>query len=71
MRGFVQLTDSAWDRSNLSPGSALAELRADTEAQYHPAVLHALEEVLHAPSRYAVSATAAEVAHEPELVGSV
>jgi K+-sensing histidine kinase KdpD len=71
VRGFVQLTDSEWDRSNLSPDSALAELRADTEAQYHPAVLHALDEVLHAPSRYAVSATAAAVAEEPELVGSL
>jgi K+-sensing histidine kinase KdpD len=70
VRGFVQLTDSTWDRSNLPPESALEELRIDAEAQYHPAVLHALEEVLHSRGRADTVQHASADAVEPELVGA-
>lgn len=71
IRSFVQLTDSAWDCSNLSPDEALAELRADTEAEYHPAVLHALEEMLQAPCGRAAVARNDENAETLDLAGAI
>ena len=45
-RAYVQLTTSSWNGAQqLSPRNAIDELRSDVEADYHPAVLHALEEV--------------------------
>lgn len=46
VRAYVQLTGNVWNGSHhLSPQAAIDELRCDVEADYHPAVLHALEEV--------------------------
>jgi hypothetical protein len=70
VRGFVQLTDSAWDRLNLSPIDALAELRADTETEYHPAVLHALEEVVTSPDRRAGTVQDDQNEETLDLVGA-
>lgn len=45
-RAYVQLTTSSWNGAQrLSPRNAIDELRCDVEADHHPAVLHALEEV--------------------------
>ncbi|REJ72796.1 MAG: hypothetical protein DWQ34_13790 [Planctomycetota bacterium] len=46
VRAYVQLTSTAWDSDPQSASDALDDLRCDIEADYHPAVLHALEEVL-------------------------
>lgn len=46
VRAYVQLTSASWDSDPQSVPDALDDLRSDIEADYHPAVLHALEEVL-------------------------
>lgn len=46
VRAYVQMTTSTWNGAQqLTPRNAIDELRCDVEADYHPAVLHALEEV--------------------------
>lgn len=44
VRSYVQLTDTTWNGGGLSPDDALDELRCDLESEYHPAVLHALDQ---------------------------
>lgn len=46
VRAYVQLTETSWNGGGLSPADAMDELRCDVESEYHPAVLHALEEVV-------------------------
>ena len=46
IRSYVQLTETSWNGSGLSPDDALDELRCDLESEYHPAVLHALDQVV-------------------------
>lgn len=46
VRSYVQLTETSWNGSGLSPTDALDELRCDLESEYHPAVLHALDQVV-------------------------
>jgi HD-GYP domain-containing protein (c-di-GMP phosphodiesterase class II) len=70
VRALVQLTDSSWDRSNLSPQHALDDLRTDVDADYHPAVLHALEEVLATQALDGESAAAAPHDRELEFAGA-
>lgn len=46
VRGFVQLMDDPWKRSRHTAESAIDELRCDVDMEPHPAVLHALEQVV-------------------------
>jgi hypothetical protein len=46
VRSYVQLTETSWNGSGLTPDDALDELRCDLESEYHPAVLHALDQVV-------------------------
>jgi K+-sensing histidine kinase KdpD len=46
VRSYVQLTETSWNGSGLSPADAMDELRCDLESEYHPAVLHALDQVV-------------------------
>jgi len=46
VRSYVQLTETSWNGSGLSPTDAMDELRCDLELEYHPAVLHALDQVV-------------------------
>ncbi len=46
VRAYTQLEADPWDAEPLSPGQIIAELRGDADAEYHPAVLHALEDVV-------------------------
>ena len=46
VRSYVQLTETSWNGSGLSPDDAMDELRCDLESEYHPAVLHALDQVV-------------------------
>lgn len=46
VRSYVQLTETSWNGSGLSPADAMDELRCDLESEYHPAVLHALSEAV-------------------------
>jgi len=65
VRAYVQLTTSTWNGAQqLSPRNAIDELRCDVEADYHPAVLHALEEVTVGKP---VAGTAEPVLAEDEL----
>lgn len=65
VRSYVQLTETSWNGSGLSPGDAMDELRCDLESEYHPAVLHALGRVVgqeHEVDGAASSASELEVA---------
>jgi response regulator RpfG family c-di-GMP phosphodiesterase len=57
VRSYVQLTETSWNGSGLTPADAMDELRCDLEAEYHPAVLHALNQVV--AQRRAADATSA------------
>lgn len=46
VRSYVQLTETSWNGSGLSPQDAMDELRCDLESENHPAVLHALDQVV-------------------------
>jgi hypothetical protein len=46
VRGYVGLVDGRRDGGGQSPTEAIDELRCDLEADYHPAVLHALAAVV-------------------------
>lgn len=46
VRSYVQLTETSWNGSGLSPDDAMDELRCDLDSEYHPAVLHALNQVV-------------------------
>lgn len=46
VRAYVQKLDDPWSAATRTPGSAIDQLRCDIEADYHPAVLHALERVV-------------------------
>lgn len=71
VRAYVQLTGNAWNGANhLSPRDAIDELRCDVEADYHPAVLHALEEVA-AGKPVEVEAESEHADQELAEVGSV
>jgi len=48
VRSYVELADDPWENGDVEASVILDQLRGDTEADYHPAVLHALEEVLEA-----------------------
>ena len=50
VRAYLRLQDDPWDNGNRTPTEIMEELRDDMEAQHHPAVLHALSEVVTAPS---------------------
>jgi HD-GYP domain-containing protein (c-di-GMP phosphodiesterase class II) len=43
VRAYDSLMESEWGRAGATPDQIIAELRRDTTADYHPAVLHALE----------------------------
>lgn len=71
VRAYVQLMGSPWHGAQqLRPHEAIDELRCDVEADYHPAVLHALEEVV---AGKPASPEGSETAEAEELaeVGSV
>lgn len=46
VRAFVAIVDGEWGGPAASPDDAIRQLRRDVEAEYHPAVLHALERVV-------------------------
>lgn len=46
VRAYLRLLDDPWDNGTRQPADILEELREDLEAQHHPAVLHALSEVV-------------------------
>lgn len=50
VRAYLRLQDDPWDNGNRSPVEIMEELQDDMEAQHHPAVLHALTEVVTASS---------------------
>ena len=62
VRAYVELTEDPWESEPQDPATILAQMSSDSEQDYHPAVLHALEEVL------AVSRESQE--ETPELVGA-
>lgn len=46
VRAYLQMVDDPWDDDNRSPSEIVEELRSDSESGHHPAVLHALSEVV-------------------------
>lgn len=50
VRAYLRLQDDPWDNGNRTPAEIMEELQDDMEAQHHPAVLHALSEVVTASS---------------------
>jgi K+-sensing histidine kinase KdpD len=60
VRSYVQLTETAWNGSGLSSVDAMDELRCDLESEHHPAVLHALGQVLGQDADLDASASIAE-----------
>lgn len=46
VRAYVQLADDPWENGDNVPVELVDQLRCDTESDFHPAVLHALEEVV-------------------------
>ncbi len=50
VREYVRLADDPWEGGEVTPAEIVEEMRYDTEADYHPAVLHALEEVVTHPA---------------------
>lgn len=50
VRTYVELADDPWETGDVSPQEIVDQIRCDTEAEYHPAVLHALEEVVNEKS---------------------
>lgn len=67
VRGYETLAHPVFGGDPLPDGEILTELECDTEADYHPAVLHALAEVLDADKRQTAATTSAP-AEEPEPV---
>ena len=46
VRAYDQLIQSVFGGTSVSPADALEELSSDTDADYHPAILHALSELV-------------------------
>jgi hypothetical protein len=46
VRAYVQLLNDPWDDVQRTCEDVLDELRSDLESEHHPAVLHALQEVV-------------------------
>lgn len=46
VRAYVDLADDPWESGDVKPLEVVEQLRGDAESDYHPAVLHALEEVV-------------------------
>lgn len=46
VRAYDQLVQSVFGGTSISPNDALEELASDTESDYHPAILHALQELV-------------------------
>lgn len=59
VRAYTQLVDDPWDGHTRTPEEVLAELRCDIDADYHPAVIHALETVILPRRKAAADASAA------------
>lgn len=62
VRAFDHLVNSVFGGTEVNAADAIQELSSDPDADYHPAVLHALEQVLEAEQR---DATEAETTGEP------
>jgi hypothetical protein len=64
VRAYDSLMESEWGRAGATPDQIIAELRRDTTADHHPAVLHALERTV---SKSDASAPAPAPAAQIEL----
>ena len=60
IRAYSQLMDDPWGAVRHTPESAIDEMRCDVDADYHPAVLYALEEAVKSAPK-AVSADSADL----------
>ncbi|MCA9026415.1 MAG: hypothetical protein KDA86_14505 [Planctomycetaceae bacterium] len=69
VRAYDHLTQNVYGSSVPSAKDVLEEMESDHDADYHPAVLHALEEVIQANGSKLQKSQDAST-EEPELVGA-
>lgn len=62
VRAYVQLASDPWHGDGHSVSEVLEELRSDIDSDHHPAVLHALEEVLATGGRAPATSGKSELA---------
>jgi hypothetical protein len=71
VRAYLRLQDDPWDNGNRTPAEIMEELQDDMEALHHPAVLHALAEVVTAsggePTSLRVRAGDSGILQKPRL----
>jgi hypothetical protein len=70
VRNYVQLMDDPWKTGRHTPDSAIDELRCDVEMEPHPAVLHALEEVVQSEAAAGSQESSDRVSEELAAAGA-